>query len=189
MYLTADSGTELPVENMGPGTVLNAHKFLVQRKHAINVRFTSNTTFYYLKYSKLVEIAKSYPFFAKELLKEKGKAEANKSRDQNPLDYITGSDIYYDPKSKLLEPELAARMKVNLNSLKNATVYLLLKFRKDRKVKNLKKILEEFIHKKNKEKEMLRVKKRELDLLPLAEKIERMIGDDKILTEIQFENV
>ena len=35
----------------------------------------------------------------------------------------------------------------------------------------------------------MRVKKRELDLLPLAEKIERMIGDDKILTEIQYENV
>jgi len=35
-----------------------------------------NTTFYYLKYDKLVEVAQQYPFFARELLKEKGKAEA-----------------------------------------------------------------------------------------------------------------
>ncbi len=50
-----------------------------------------------------------------------------------------------------------------LYSLKNSVVYYLLKNRKDRKVKNLKKILEEFIARKNKQKEMLRVKKRELE--------------------------
>ena len=50
-----------------------------------------------------------------------------------------------------------------MNALKNSVVYYLLKNRKDRKVKNLKKILEEFIQKKNKQKELQRVKKRELD--------------------------
>ena len=39
-------------------------------------------------------------------------------------------------------------------ALKNSVVYYLLKNRKDRKVKNLKKILEEFIHKKNRQKEL-----------------------------------
>ena len=36
---------------------------------------------------------------------------------------------------------------------------------------------------------MQRIKKRELEDLPLDEKLEKMIGDDKILTEIQYENV
>jgi len=76
-----------------------------------------------------------------------------------------------------------------LFALKNSVVYYLLKNRKDRKVKNLKKILEEFIAKKNKQKEMQRIKKREIELLPLDEKLEKMIGDDKVLTDLQYENV
>lgn len=39
-------------------------------------------------------------------------------------------------------------------AFKNSVIYNLLKNRKDRKVKNLRKILEEFIRKKNKQKEM-----------------------------------
>jgi len=74
-------------------------------------------------------------------------------------------------------------------ALKNSVVYYLLKNRKDRKVKNLKKILEEFIQKKNKQKEMQRIKKRELESLNLDDKLEKLIDDDKILTEIQYENV
>ena len=76
-----------------------------------------------------------------------------------------------------------------MSSLKNAVIYNLLKNRKDRKVKNLRKILEEFIQKKNKQKEMQKKKKRELDALELDEKLERLIDDDKVLTEIQYENV
>lgn len=41
-----------------------------------------------------------------------------------------------------------------MGALKNSVIYYLLKNRKDRKVKNLRKILEEFIAKKNKQKEM-----------------------------------
>ena len=63
-------------------------------------------------------------------------------------------------------------------SLKNAVVYHLLKNRKDRKVKNLRKILEEFIQKKNKQKELLRKKKREMESLNLDEKLEKLIDDD-----------
>ena len=74
-------------------------------------------------------------------------------------------------------------------SLKNAVIYNLLKNRKDRKVKNLRKILEEFIQKKNKQKELQKQKKRELDMMELDEKLERLIDDDKVLTEIQYENV
>ena len=63
-------------------------------------------------------------------------------------------------------------------ALKNSVIYYLLKQRKNRKVKNLKKILEEFIQKKNKQKEMQRKKKRLLDSLDLDEKLERLIDDD-----------
>ena len=69
-------------------------------------------------------------------------------------------------------------------ALKNSVIYYLLKQRKNRKVKNLKKILEEFIQNKNKQKEMQRKKKRLLDSLDLDEKLERLIDDDEILTDI-----
>ena len=74
-------------------------------------------------------------------------------------------------------------------ALKNSVVYYLLKNRKDRKVKNLKKILEEFITKKNKQKELQRIKKRELEGLELEEKLQRLVDEDKVLSDIQYENV
>jgi len=36
---------------------------------------------------------------------------------------------------------------------------------------------------------MQRIKKRELESLDLDEKLEKLIDDDKVLTEIQYENV
>ena len=62
-----------------------------------------------------------------------------------------------------LDTETSERMFKSMFALKNSVVYYLLKNRKDRKVKNLKKILEEFISRKNKQKELQRMKKRELE--------------------------
>ena len=163
LFLHMDAGTEFSLEILPTGSIINAHNFLSQRKHSINARMNTNTTFYYLKYAKIVEVAKMYPRFAKDLLREKGKSEALKSRDQNPVDYILGSKLYTDPNFKQHSPEVSDRMLEILFALKNSVVYYLLKNRKDRKVKNLKKILEEFISKKNKQKEMQRIKKRELE--------------------------
>ena len=74
-------------------------------------------------------------------------------------------------------------------ALKNSVVYYLLKNRKDRKVKNLKKILEEWIAKRNKQKELQRIKKRELEGLELEEKLQKLVDEDKVLSDIQYENV
>ncbi len=70
-----------------------------------------------------------------------------------------------------------------LFALKNAVVFNLLKLRKDRKVKNLKDILEEYIKRKNKIKEAKRDRKKKLSTLTLEEKLEKLIDDDKILTQ------
>ena len=184
LFLMMDAGTEFQLEILPTGSILNPHNMLAKRKHSVNSRFTMNTTFYYLKYDKLVEVAQQYPFFARELLKEKGKAEALAQRDSNPVDFIRGSHVYHDSMDRALDPEQSERVFRIMFALKNSVVYYLLKNRKDRKVKNLKKILEEFIQKKNKQKEMQRVKKRELEMLDLDEKLEKLIDDDKVLTEI-----
>ena len=51
---------------------------------------------------------------------------------------------------KLHSTEDSKRIFYIMGALKNSVMYYLLKNRKDRKVKNLRKILEEFIAKKNK---------------------------------------
>lgn len=80
------------------------------------------------------------------MLREKGKAEALKSRDQNPIDYIMGTEVFLDIYNKpLADPRESKKMLKIMLALKNSVIYLLLKNRKDRKVKNLRKILEEFI--------------------------------------------
>ena len=104
LFLNMDAGTEFALENLPTGSIINAHNFLARRKHSVNARVTTNTTFFYLKYAKIVEVAKLYPRFAKDLLREKGKAESLKSRDQNPVDYILGSKIYVDPNFKQHTP-------------------------------------------------------------------------------------
>ena len=69
LYLTMDVGNEFMIEILPTGSILNAHNMLAKRKQAINARFKMNTTFYYLKYNKLVEVAKRYPSFANQLLR------------------------------------------------------------------------------------------------------------------------
>lgn len=145
-----DAGTEFALEHLPTGSILNPHNCLAKRKHAINARFSINTTFYYLKYHKLVEVAKRYPAFLYLLQREKGRAEALASRDQDPVDFIRGNHVFVDVHDKQLDEETSQRMFKIMFALKNSVVYYLLKNRKDRKVKNLKKILEEFIQKKNK---------------------------------------
>ena len=90
LYLTMDAGTEFPIDILTTGSILNPHNFLAKRKQATNVRFEKNTIFYFLKYAQLVSVARNYKDFAEILLREKGKAEAMKSRDQNPMDYVAG---------------------------------------------------------------------------------------------------
>ena len=53
-----DAGTEFSLEKLPAGSILNAHNMLAKRKHSTNARFTMNTTFYYLKYNKLVDVAR-----------------------------------------------------------------------------------------------------------------------------------
>ena len=104
LYLTMDAGTDFSLEILNTGSILNPHNMLAKRKHSTNARFVMNTTFYYLKYSKLVEVAKKYPSFAAMLLREIGMAEAYKSRDQNPVDYIRGVSRFTDVHEKLHSP-------------------------------------------------------------------------------------
>eukprot|EP00353_Schmidingerella_taraikaensis_P017929 CAMPEP_0185614146 /NCGR_PEP_ID=MMETSP0436-20130131/30369_1 /TAXON_ID=626734 ORGANISM="Favella taraikaensis, Strain Fe Narragansett Bay" /NCGR_SAMPLE_ID=MMETSP0436 /ASSEMBLY_ACC=CAM_ASM_000390 /LENGTH=122 /DNA_ID=CAMNT_0028248695 /DNA_START=331 /DNA_END=695 /DNA_ORIENTATION=- len=58
----------------------------------------------------------------------------------------------------------------------------MLKSKRDTKLHNLKQILQEFIKKKNKQKEQQRVLKRELQALPLDKRLEQLISEDSILT-------
>ena len=50
LYFTMDTGTEMCIEHLGTGSILNPHNMLSRRKHSINARAMTNTTFYYLKY-------------------------------------------------------------------------------------------------------------------------------------------
>ena len=74
-------------------------------------------------------------------------------------------------------------------ALKNAVIYNLMKNRRDRKVKNLKQILEEYIKRKNKLKEAKRQRKKEFNVLTLEEKLDKLIDDDKVLTQDQYESI
>ena len=71
----------MQIEVLPTGSIINPHNMLSRRRHSINYRFTMNTTFYYLKYAKIVEVARKYPSFGNVLLRQKGKADALKSRD------------------------------------------------------------------------------------------------------------
>lgn len=69
--------------------------------------------------------------------------------------------------------------------MKSCVVYYLLQNRRDRKVRKLKGILEEYIQKKNKMNEMARTRKRMLMNLPLEQRLE-MLDDNKTIKDYQF---
>ena len=84
-------GTEFSLEKLPAGSILNPQMIVAARKYSTNARFTMDTTFYYLTYTKLIDVVKQNP---EEFKKQKGKKKAKKRRDLNPVDYITGSIIY-----------------------------------------------------------------------------------------------
>ena len=86
-----------------------------------------------------------YPSFYREIIKQFGKAEALKSRDHNPLDFIRGTMTYTDIKENNYSIEQSDKIFNLMFNFKNSVVYLLLKNRTERKNMNLKKILQEFI--------------------------------------------
>ena len=184
-----DAGTELVIERLTSGSIINPHNMLVQRKHAINARFEIKTTFYYLKYQKLLDIAKKHPWLANRLLFEIGKADANKNRDERPLDYIRGTTVFLDHREEELNVRDSRRAFKILSAFKNAIIETILKNRRDKKVKNLRKILNEFIEQAKKRKEFEKMQRREIELLPLDEKLERLISADVQLSELKFENL
>ncbi len=61
LFMTMDASTDLTIERLPTGSIINAHNMLADRKNNINARFTTNTSFYFLKYAKLVEVAQNYP--------------------------------------------------------------------------------------------------------------------------------
>lgn len=69
--------------------------------------------------------------------------------------------------------------------MKSCVVYYLLQNRRDRKVRKLKGILEEYIQKKNKMNEMARTRKRMLMNLPLEQRLE-MLDENKTIKDYQF---
>ena len=144
---------------------------------------------YYIKIDALEDIALSYNAFLRDLFKFKGYADANKSRDQNPLDYIKGNPTFFGLDDEPLGERESRKMHEVMFALKNAVMFNLIKIRKDKKVKNLKQILEEYIKKKNKLKEAKRVRKKQLAQLTLEEKLEKLIDDDKLLTQDQYERI
>jgi len=50
---TLDSGTEIGIDYIGKGTVLNAHSFLSSRHHSVNVNCLTSVMYYQLHYEKL----------------------------------------------------------------------------------------------------------------------------------------
>ena len=183
VYTMMDTGTEFSIEILPTGSILNPNNFLCNRKHSVNFRCLANCLLYFIKIDTLEDIAIQYKDFIKELVKYRGYADSNKSRDQLPLDYIMGNPNYFDQNDKPLRDRDSKRMHEIMFALKNAVIYNLLKNRRDRKIKNLKQILEEYIKKKNKLKEAKRRRKKELRELPLEEKLEKLIDDDKVLTQ------
>ena len=69
--------------------------------------------------------------------------------------------------------------------MKSCVVYLLLQNRRDRKVRKLKGILEEYIQKKNKMNEMARTRRRMLMNLPIEQRLE-MLDENKTIKDYQF---
>jgi len=70
-------------------------------------------------------------------------------------------------------------------AIKSCVIYYLLQNRRDRKVKKLKDILDQYIQKKNKMNEMARKRKRMLMTLPLEQRLE-MLDENKVIKDHQF---
>ena len=153
LYLIMDNGTELTIEFLETGSVLNPHNMLARRGHNVYARMVQNTKIYFLKRRQMMEVARAYDSFKKVIAYELAYAQNNKNQGKEHLDYIRGS-LQYNDGSRTYSMYESKRIFNVTFSAKNAIMYYIMRNRQDRKVKNLRKILEEYIQKQKKQKEL-----------------------------------
>ena len=153
IYIELDSGQKFTIDYLSRGSVINPHAMLTERPYLICARTCKPTTYYSLCFNSLVEIGSQYPLLARKLIRERGKSETQRVRANHPLDYFSGSPTFVDVHGIEHQDETKDRMIKALFALKNSSVNLLLKNRRDTKLHNLKQILQEFISHKNRQKE------------------------------------
>ena len=66
-------------------------------------------------------------------------------REDNPLDFIRGTRTFYDAWDEPLGKEESMHAYALVSTLKNAVVTQLIKNRRVQKIKNLRRVLEDFI--------------------------------------------
>ena len=60
LYMILDSGTQIQLDVLGAGSVINPHNMLAKRRHSMSVKCAQATTFYYIKRDRMIEVAKRH---------------------------------------------------------------------------------------------------------------------------------
>lgn len=82
-----DDKTEINLDNLEKGSILDAHNFLVGRPAQASVKCLSAVTYYYLTYETMKELSQIYPELKSALNASQKKAKYDKMMDINAMDY------------------------------------------------------------------------------------------------------
>lgn len=89
-----DGHTEMNIEYVGKGTILNSHNFLSQRPTAVTVKCLTSVTYYYLPFDILLEISKIYPALKSSLNNAQHQARRNNLLFLNLIDYTETNFVF-----------------------------------------------------------------------------------------------
>ena len=171
------------MEKLPRGSIMNAHHMMTNRPFRVNARCSVSTHIYTLHFDHLTQTAYNYKKLARSIIREKGKAETARLRETHPLDYISGSFYFKDPKEMHYDLDLSKRMQHAMFVLKDSVVFHLFKNRRNSKIHCLKQVISNYIKKKTKQKEIYRELKRELADLSLEDRLTQITSKEKMLSK------
>ena len=141
-----DRNTDLVVEYVDKGAILNSRHALTNRKTQMTVKCLSAVTYYYLPIASMFKMAVIYPELQKQLSMAQKKARYDKLLDLNPIDIIETNFVvdekYELPPHVRVSNEEMKRIPSLRMALKNAVMHYIITGRKDKGGSSLTKLLE-----------------------------------------------
>ena len=141
-----DRNTDLVVEYVDKGAILNSRHALTNRKTQMTVKCLSAVTYYYLPIASMFKMAVIYPELQKQLSLAQKKARYDKLLDLNPIDIIETNFVvdekYELPPHVRVSNEEMKRIPSLRMALKNAVMHYIITGRKDKGGSSLTKLLE-----------------------------------------------
>lgn len=188
-----DNGTEMILDYVDKGAILNSHTYLASRTSPVLIQCYTSVTYYYLPFAILVQIAQAYPALQASLAIAQKKVQYDKLLDLNMLDYHETNFVFeekvdmqphlhFTPEEKKRVPELRLM-------LKNAVLHYLQQNRKIHENNSIVYILQQLAKKQKQKRQLKEKQEAEIKSMSLLQRLETLETNTARISQDRFDKL